>query len=95
MRLEVARKIAIEHELVADVAKEYGVTSSCISRIVSTMRKDPTDIVDRVKKETAEALTDEALAEFVDAKLLDGELIERAEDVKRDYEAKAGVQLKI
>ena len=58
MRLEVARKIAIEHELVADVAKEYGVTSSCISRIVSTMRKDPNDIVDRVKKETAESLTD-------------------------------------
>ena len=75
MRLEVARKIAIEHELVADVAKEYGVTSSCISRIVSTMRKDPADIVDRVKRETAEALTDEALAAFVDAKLLEGKLI--------------------
>ena len=55
------------------------------------MRKDPNDIEDRIKKDTAEALTDEALAEFVDAKLLDGELIERAEDVKRDYEAKAGV----
>ena len=59
------------------------------------MRKDPNDIVDRIKKETAEGLTDEALAEFVDAKLLDGELIKRAEDIKRDYEAKAGVQLKI
>ena len=93
--MEVARKVVIEHELVADVAKEYGVTSSCISRIVSTMRNDPTDIVDRVKKETAEALTDEALAEFVDAKLLEGELIERAEDVQRDYEVKAGVRLKI
>ena len=48
-------------------------------------------LVDRIKKETAEALTDEALAEFVNAKLLEGKLIERAEDVKRDYEAKAGV----
>ena len=50
MRLEVVRKIAIEHELVADVAKEYKVTLSCISRIVSTMRKDPNDIVDKMKK---------------------------------------------
>ena len=75
MRLEIALKVAIEYELVADVAKEYGVTSSCISRIVSTMRKDPADIVDRVKKESAESLTDEALAAFVDAKLLEGKLI--------------------
>ena len=95
MRLEIAHKVAIEHELLSDVAREYRVTTSCISRIVSKMRQDPSDIVLRIEKDTDKALTDETLAAFVDAKLMRGELIVRAEDIQRDFEAKTGLRLKV
>ena len=59
------------------------------------MRKDPTEIVDRINKQSNEALLDETLAEFVDAKLLRGEMIIRAEDIQWDFEANTGVRMKI
>ena len=59
------------------------------------MRKDPTEIVDRINKQSNEALMDETLADFVDAKLLRGEMIIRAEDIQRDFEANTGVRMKI
>ncbi len=47
-------------------------------------------LVDLINKDTEKALIDENLASFVDTKLLNGEVIERADDVRREFEAATG-----
>ena len=55
----------------------------------------PEVLVDVVNKEAERALADEELASFVDDKLRGGELIERADDIRRDYEAATGINVKL
>ena len=38
-------------------------------------------------------MADEELASFVEAKLTNGEMIERADDVRTDYEASRGIKV--
>ena len=38
-------------------------------------------------------MADEELARFVEAKLINGEVIERAEDVRIEYEASRGIKV--
>ena len=62
---------------------------------MSKVRKKPEVLGELIEKEAEKATTDESLAIYVDAKLLNGEVIERADDVRRDFEAATGVSLKV
>ena len=64
-----------------------------ISSIVSEMRKKPEVLRERISRECEQALADEELANFVEAKLTNGEVIERADDVRLEYEASRGIKV--
>ena len=53
------------------------------------MRKNPSEVVDDINKEYDKALSDESIDSFIDDKLMKGELILRAEDIRRDLKTKA------
>lgn len=59
------------------------------------MRKNPSEVVDDINKEYDKALSDESIDSFIDDKLMKGELILRAEDIRRDLEANKGIKVKI
>ena len=40
-------------------------------------------------------MTDESLAEFVDEKLRNGEIIQRAEDIMQQFEESSGIKVKL
>lgn len=40
-------------------------------------------------------MTDESLAEFVDKKLRNGQMIERAEDIMRQFEESSSIKVKL
>ena len=40
-------------------------------------------------------MTDESLAEFVDEKLKNGEMIQRAEDIMQQFEESSGIKVKL
>ena len=40
-------------------------------------------------------MTDESLAEFVDEKLRNGEMIQRAEDIMQQFEESSGIKVKL
>ena len=48
---------------------------------------------ERISRESEQALADEELASFVEAKLTNGEMIERADDVRIEYEASKGIKV--
>ena len=62
------------------------MTPSAISRIVSQVRKTPEVLVDVIKTAAEKAFKAEDLATFIDSKLVSGEVIERADDIRREYE---------
>ena len=66
------------------------MTPCCISLIVTKVRKKPEALVDLINQQAERALTDESLACFVDTKLQNGEVLQRADDIRRDYEASTG-----
>ena len=59
------------------------------------MRKKPQVLVDLINMETEKASLDESLAIFIDTKLINGEMIERAADIRRDFELNTGIKLKV
>ena len=73
-----------------DLAKEFRVSSARISNIVKEIRTKPEVIREKIAQEADKALTDESLADFVDEKLDNGEMIERAEDIQRQFEESGG-----
>ena len=73
-----------------DLAKEFRVSPARISNIVKEMRTKPEVIREKIAKEAEKALTDERLAAFVEDKLRNGEMVERAEDVKIQFEESGG-----
>lgn len=70
----------------ADLAREYRISLSRVSNIVAELRKKPELIRERIQEESEQALADERLANFVEVKLTNKEVIERADDVRIDYE---------
>ena len=73
-----------------DLAKEFRVSPARISNIVRELRTKPEVIREKIAQEADKALTDEKLAAFVDDKLQNGEMVERAEDVQRQFEESGG-----
>ena len=48
-----------------------------------------------INKEADKAILDEDLTIFVDLKLLNGDVLMKADDIRREYEASTGVSLKV
>ena len=71
-RLEIADKVIRGQEFIADVAKEYRVTPARISQIVQKMRKQPEEVVDDINEHYDKALEDEAIASFIEERLMKG-----------------------
>ena len=71
------------------------MTPCCISLIVTKVRKKPEALVDLINQQAERALTNESLACFVDTKLQNGEVLQRADDIRRDYEASTGTSMKV
>ena len=71
-RLEIADKVITGQEFIADVAKEYRVTPARISQIVQKMRKQPEEVVDDINEHYDKALEDEAIASFIEERLMKG-----------------------
>ena len=84
-----------DDEPVKDLAKEYRVTSSCISQIVSMVRKKPKVLSELIEKEAEREIKDETLACYIVKHLEAGRVIERASDLSRDYEAAYGITFKV
>ena len=57
------------------------------------MRKKPEVLRERISRESEQALADEELAHFVHTKIKNGEVIERADDVRIEYEASKGIKV--
>ena len=68
-------------EPVKDLAKEYRVTSSCISQIVSMVRKKPKILEELIEKAAEKEIKDETLACYIVKHLEAGKVIERAADL--------------
>ena len=64
-----------------DLAKEFRVSRSRINNIVREMKTKPEVVREKIAQEAEKALTDESLAVFVEGKLRNGEMIQRAEDI--------------
>ena len=67
------------------------MSPACISHIVSKVRKRPEALGERIRLEAEKALRDEELAIFVETKLLNGEVIQRADDIRKDFYASKGI----
>ena len=61
------------------------MSPACISHIVSKVRKKPEVLVDKINKDAEKAMADESLAIFVETKLLNGEVLQRADDIRKDF----------
>ena len=57
------------------------------------MRKKPEVLAELIDKDAERATTDESLAIYVDNKLFNGEMIERALDIQMSYKVATGVSL--
>lgn len=65
-------------EPLADLAKEFRVSVSRISAIATEARRKPEVLRERISREAEKAERDVELADFVEEKLQDGEVIVRA-----------------
>ena len=50
-------------------------------------------IRERIQQESEQALADEQLASFVEAKLINMEVIEKADNIVKEYEASTGIKV--
>ena len=94
-QLDIADRVIRGCEPISDLAKEFRVSQSRISQIVSLVRKKPEVIRERISKETEQAMEDEDLALFVETKLDKGEVLVRADDVRKDFEQENGLSFKV
>ena len=94
-QLEIAKKAILDCEPVRDLAKEYRVSQSRISNIISQARKKPEILRERISREAEKAERNEDLVGFIEDKLQSGEVVQRAEDVKLAYEAETGISFKV
>ena len=78
-----------------DLAKEFRVSPARISNIVKELKTKPEVIREKIAQEADKALTDEKLADFVDDKLSNGEMVERAEDIMNQFEESGGGKVKL
>ena len=78
-----------------DLAKEFRVSRSRINNIVREIRIKPETIREKIAQEAERALTDESLAVFIDEKLKNGEMIQRAEDIMNQFEESSGTKVKL
>ena len=78
-----------------DLAKEFRVSPARISNIVKELKTKPEVIREKIAQEADKALTDEKLAAFVEDKLENGEMIERAEDIMNEFEESGGGRVKL
>ena len=62
------------------------MTSSWISRIVTQVRKKPGVLAEVINSKAEKDSNLEDLATFISNKIINGEIIEKADDVRRDYE---------
>ena len=85
----------INCEPVKDLARAFKVSQPCISGILSEIRKNPEALRERIQQESEQALADEKLANFIEEKLSQREVIERADDVRKEYEECAGIKVKV
>ena len=78
-----------------DLAKEFRVSRSRINNIVREIRIKPETIREKIAQEAEMAVTNESLAVFVDEKLRNGEMIQRAEDIMHQFEESSGTKVKL
>ena len=78
-----------------DLAKEFRVSRSRINNIVREIRIKPETIREKIAQEAERAVTNESLAVFVDEKLRNGEMIQRAEDIMHQFEESSGTKIKL
>ena len=64
-QLDIADRVIRGCEPIQDLAKEFRVSQSRISPIVSLIRKKPEVIRERISKEAEKDMEDEDLAQFV------------------------------
>ena len=94
-KLEIADRVIQGDEPVKDLAKEYRVTSSCISQIVSMVRKKPKILEELIEKAATKEIKDETLACYIVKHLEAGMVIERAADLQKSYEVLFGIHFKL
>lgn len=94
-QLNIAERVIRGYEPISDLAKEFRVSPGRISQIVSLIRKKPEVVRERISKEAEKAREDEDLAQFVEAKLQNREVLQRAEDVRKDFESEKGISFKV
>ena len=78
-----------------DLAKEFRVSRSRINNIVREIKTKPEVVREKIHQEAERALNDESLAVFVDEKLRNGEMIQRAEDIMHQFEESSGTKVKL
>ena len=74
-QLDIADRVIRGCEPISDLAKEFRVSQSRISQIVSLVRKKPEVIRERISKLAEKSMEDEDLALFVETKLDKGEVL--------------------
>ena len=94
-KLEIADRVVRGCEAQADLAKEFRISQSRVCNIVAELKKRPEVIREQISQESEQALLDEQLANFVETKLLNGELIEKADDIRTAFEADTGIKVKV
>lgn len=93
-KIEIAHKVFIQHEHLLDVARHFRVTISCISRMTSTLRKKPNLLAEWLASRDLKQREQEALANFINEKIEQDEIIDSAEKLAEAYRAKTGTQVK-
>ena len=93
-KLEIVHRVLVGGESQSDLAKDFRVSQSLISNLVTKVRKKPELLRELISKRAEKQLGDLELADFIEDRMKQGVQIRTVKQTSEDYETASGISLK-